>query len=247
LVVGNPFRRDFIRPELLAIFLSHFPLLSESLDDINTKLPVACDLPPEEVSVSTFPFLSIDEGNFMSQDIHVTRDPNMVVGVFSTLASAELAVERLEGAEVLPKEISVISSNDIVRQYFEQYRPDVEPDDWKKAAVLGGSAGAVLAGLTSVAALVTGAGIPIVVASGFASFLTGGIVGSLAGAMTERGFETEAADYYELAVADGKTLVAVDLSQDHDPLTRRREIEHILAELGSEAIQLHKNPDFASK
>jgi hypothetical protein len=183
----------------------------------------------------------------MSQSSNETQSSNMIVGVFASLPNAELTVKKLEAAGLMSKEISVISSNDVVKKYFEQYRPDVEPEDWKKAAMVGGSAGALLAGLTSVAALVTGGGVPIVVVGGLASFLTGGIVGGLAGAMTERGFESEAVDYYELAVADGKTLVAVDLSQDPDPNVKQYEVERVFAEAGSEPLRLHKNPDFASK
>jgi hypothetical protein len=181
----------------------------------------------------------------MSANATDNHSPNMVIGVFSTLVAAESAVHQLEANGLSAAEISVISSNNVVKSYFEQYRPEVEPNDWKGAVVLGGSTGAMLAGLTSVVALVTGAGIPIVVAGGLASFLTGGIVGGLAGAMTERGFETEAADYYELAVADGKTLVAVDLTDRKDSQAKRAEIERVLVETGSEPINLYKNPDFA--
>lgn len=183
----------------------------------------------------------------MSHKPKKTQQPNMVIGVFSTLKHAEGLVRELETLGLSPEEISVISSNDMVKQYFKQYRPDVEPNDWKNAAMLGGSAGAMLAGLTSAAALVTGAGIPVVVAGGLASFLTGGVVGGLAGAMTERGFESEAADYYELAVADGKTLVAVELTHDDDAKKLRAQIEKAMQGAGSEPILLRKNPDFASK
>lgn len=182
----------------------------------------------------------------MLQD-HEMTTPTMVVGIFSTLRDAESAIRGLESLGLTSREISVISSNTVVKEHFEQYRPDAEPEDWKAAAVLGGTTGAVLAGLTSVAALVTGAGIPIVVAGGLASFITGGIVGGLAGVMAERGFETEAADYYELAVAEGKVLVAVDLSQRTDAESLQNKIESVLGEAGSEPIELTKNPDFSSK
>jgi hypothetical protein len=193
------------------------------------------------------PYYLLSREALMSTTTNGTQSPNLVVGVYSTLAKAESAVRQLEAANLSTSEISVISSSEIVKRHFEKYRPNAEPDDWKKAAVLGGSTGAVLAGLTSVAALVTGAGIPVVLAGGLASFLTGGVVGSLAGVMTERGFESEAADYFELAVADGKTLIAVDLTHHSGLPANRAEIERILIDAGSEPVQLHKNPDFASK
>jgi hypothetical protein len=186
------------------------------------------------------------KGCTMSQQKKITP-PNMIVGVFSTLRNAEAAVQELESIGLNSQEITVISSNDVVKDHFQQYQPEVDPDDWRGAAMLGGATGAVLAGLTSVAALVTGAGIPIIVAGGLASFITGGVVGGLAGVMAERGFETEAADYYELAVADGKTLVAVDLTTRSDVESKRVNIETILDETGSEAVELTKNPDFSSK
>ncbi len=181
----------------------------------------------------------------MSQQKETTK-PNMIVGVFSTLKKAETAVRALESLGLNSQEISVISSNDVVKDHFQQYQPEVDHEDWKGAAMLGGSTGAVLAGLTSVVALVTGAGIPIVVAGGLASFITGGVVGGLAGVMVERGFETEAADYYELAVSDGKTLVAVDLTDRPEIESKRDSIEAILDKASSEAVELTKNPDFSS-
>lgn len=176
-----------------------------------------------------------------------TQSANMIVGVFSTLHDAEAAVRGLETIGLTQEQITVISSSDVVRQHFPKYRPDVEPEDWKSAAVLGGTTGAVLAGLTSVAAIVTGAGVPILLAGGLASFLTGGVVGGLAGAMTERGFETEAADYYELAVADGKTLVAVDFSNLEHTDSMQVDAAGVLEASGAEPLELSKNPDFSSK
>lgn len=173
--------------------------------------------------------------------------PNMLVGMFSTLKQAEKAIEGLKHIGLASKDITVISSSDVVKNHFQQYRPDVDVEDWKKAAVLGGTTGAVLAGLSSVVALATGAGIPILLAGGLASFITGGVVGSLAGAMTERGFETEAADYFELAVADGKTLVAVDLTGRSDEAQQRPAVQSIFQDAGSEPVALTKNPDFSSK
>jgi hypothetical protein len=184
--------------------------------------------------------------------IKETTPTNMIVGIFSTLVDAESAVHGLETVGLTSHDITVISSNDVVKKYFQQYKPDVDAEDWKGAAMLGGSAGALFGGLAAATAIVTGAGIPLVAAGGLAGLLTGGIVGGLAGAMTERGFETEAADYYELAVADGKTLVAVDLSGSTDADSKRVDILRVLewsgAEpVGAEPVELSKNPDFSSK
>jgi hypothetical protein len=182
----------------------------------------------------------------MSQLKQKTR-PNMIVGVFSTLQDARNAVIRLENVGLAAHEITVISSNDVVKHFFEEYRPEAEPEDWKGAAMLGGTAGALFGGLAAATAVITGAGIPLVAAGGLAGFLTGGIIGGLTGAMTERGFETEAADYYQLAVADGKTLVAVDLVGRDDLDAKRGEIAEALESAGSEPVGLSKNPDFAPK
>jgi hypothetical protein len=182
----------------------------------------------------------------MSRQKQISR-PNMIVGVFSTLQNARDAVTKLESQGLTPHEITVISSSDVVKHFFEEYRPDAEPGDWKGAAMLGGSTGALFGGLAAATAVISGAGIPLVAAGGLAGLLTGGIVGGLTGAMTERGFETEAADYYQLAVADGKTLVAIDLSGRNDLDAKRAEISRALESAGSEPVGLSKNPDFASK
>lgn len=173
-------------------------------------------------------------------------NPNMIIGVFATLRGAEAAVGQLESLGLSSTDITVISSSEVVKKYFAEYRPDSEPSDWKGAAAAGGSAGAILAGLTSVTALATGAGIPVVIAGGLASLLTGGVIGGLAGVMTQRGFETEAADYFELAVADGKTLVAVDLANHQGAELVRPQVDQALVDAGAEPLELHKNPDFSS-
>ena len=87
----------------------------------------------------------------MNKHVNGAEDPNMVVGVFSTLAGAEAAVRQLAAIGLSANEVSVISSNDVVKKHFERYRPEAEPEDWKEAAILGGSVGAILAGVTSVA------------------------------------------------------------------------------------------------
>ena len=177
-------------------------------------------------------------------EIFDQQQSKMVVGVFSTLQSADAAVTNLEAQGIEHDRITVISASDVVKRHFQEYRPEAEPDDWKSAAALGGSAGALLAGVGSVAALATGAGIPIIVAGGLASFITGGVVGGLAGVMTERGIETEAADYFEVAVADGKTLVAVDMNEASTEVAR---IHDSLRAAGAEPVTLDKNPDFSSE
>ena len=173
--------------------------------------------------------------------------PDLIVGIFGTLAIAESAVKGLGDLGLTPHEITVISSSDVVKHYFDVYQPEADPEDWKGAAMLGGSAGTLFGGLAAATAVITGAGIPLVAAGGLAGLLTGGIVGGLTGAMTERGFETEAADYYQLAVADGKTLVAVDLGDLSEGERLREDVESILEASGAEPIELKTNPDFSSK
>jgi len=66
---------------------------------------------------------------------------------------------------------------------------------------------------------------------------TGGVAGSLIGAMMSRGFERELANFYDQAVVAGKIHVA---AEDHGPQQAERlaRAEHILANAGAEPLPL---------
>lgn len=163
---------------------------------------------------------------------------SIVIGVFDTIFTAQRAVDSLRVAGFAKEQISVISSETQVVQHFPDYQPDAGPETWKVATALGAAAGGLITGAVGAAALATGASIPVVVAGGLASMLTGGVVGGLAGAMAERGYEPSAVDYYVTAVADGRCLVAVETSSEHQTDADRDQAVKILREAGSEPIRI---------
>lgn len=156
--------------------------------------------------------------------------------VFSSSEAAERAVHELQAAGFSEREITVVCSDETRERSlrrFEHQKP--AGANTPVAAATGGAIGATLFGLTAIAASATG-GIPLAIAGGWA-LLTGGVAGGFLGAMLTRGFEKEAADFYDQAVAGGKILVAVEV---HGPAAERRIAQawRILEQAGAEPLPL---------
>jgi outer membrane lipoprotein SlyB len=155
------------------------------------------------------------------------------VGVFSTVEAADRVVRRLLAAGFHKDHISVVTSDKSKEQQLQ--RVDAQPvpgENTPEAIVAGSFVGATVGGLMLAAtAFVTG-GVSLVAAG---PVLAGGaLVGSFAGAMMTRGFEKEAANYYDQAVQKGKILVSVE---DHGG-DKLAEAERIFAEAGAESVPL---------
>lgn len=73
---------------------------------------------------------------------------------------------------------------------------------------------------------------------GGAGMLTGGVVGSLLGALLTRGGELEAADFYDQAVLDGKLLVVVEQKDGVDAKRKLALAERIFAQSGATPLAL---------
>lgn len=159
------------------------------------------------------------------------------IGVYETVDSAEQAVESLQGAGFTDKEISVLCSEKYQAEQFSDDVSDVETNaEAATAAVAGGALGSGMGGLMALAGLATVAGIPVIAAGALAASLAGGVVGGLAGAMIERGFDKEPADYFDQAVTDGKILVSVEPA-DRDE-ERLAQAAQLLKDAGAEPISL---------
>lgn len=159
------------------------------------------------------------------------------IGVYETVDSAEHAVESLKGAGFTDKEISVLCSEKYQAEQFSDDVSDVETNaEAATAAVAGGALGSGMGGLMALAGLATVAGIPVIAAGALAASLAGGVVGGLAGAMIERGFDKEPADYFDQAVTDGKILVSVEPA-DRDE-ERLAQAAQLLKDAGAEPISL---------
>jgi outer membrane lipoprotein SlyB len=158
------------------------------------------------------------------------------VGVFATATEAADAVRTLLNTGFSRQEITVIgpSGTETWLKEFEHQEP--AGDKTPAAAAAGGVVGAAIGGGTVLAAGAL-AGVPgLVVASGLAAW-TGAVAGGLFGAMMTRGFEKEAANYYDQAVRNGQTLVAVEIHDDA-PDQRLAEAARILAQAGAKPMRL---------
>jgi hypothetical protein len=160
------------------------------------------------------------------------------VGVFESLLHADRAVERLLEAGFDRRHVSVIcpqcsdeSFGDVTRELPAGARTPAR-------AVGGGAIGAVLGGLVTVVGLTATGGLglltvgPLLLAAG-----GGAVAGGFVGAMTSRGFERQAADFYDQALQRGQVLVAVE-DRGPDAAERLARAEHILAECGAHPMAL---------
>ena len=133
-------------------------------------------------------------------------------------------------------ELTVICSNELQQKHFpDEVAKEGDPAS-KNAAATGSVLGGVLGGLTAAAGLATIAGIPVVVAGALASTLTGGVVGGLTGMMIDRGFDKEAADYFDQAVTEGKILIAVEPTESNS--NRLARAAELLRAAGAEPLPL---------
>ena len=166
-----------------------------------------------------------------------TVEYRICVGVFDTVADADVAIDELLKAGFQKSQISVICSDEAKRRHFDS--SEVQATAAKKSATgaaAGSTLGALLGGAVAAAGLTTATGGMVVVA-GSVLLAAGAVVGGLVGAMQARGATKEAADYYDQAVTKGKILVAVEDRDDGQP-SRLQEAERIFASAGSMPVPL---------
>jgi hypothetical protein len=157
--------------------------------------------------------------------------------VYVSPDAAHAAIRQLRAAGFSQKEITVVCNDETKERYFRAFEHQKQAGaNTPAAAAAGGAIGATLFGLTAVAAGAATGGVPLAIAGGWAA-LTGGLAGSFLGAMLTRGFEKEAANYYDQAVAGGKILVAVEVHGD-DAQRRLAKAQHILEQSGAEPVPL---------
>ncbi|MDX1961972.1 MAG: hypothetical protein SFX18_02390 [Pirellulales bacterium] len=133
--------------------------------------------------------------------------------VASDVALAQKIIEQLREKGFGEEEITIICSDKTKEDYFGKYQhKSTAAEAVPVAASLGGLVGVSLFGLTITALGAATGGIGLIIAGG-TSLWTGGILGGLVGAMVNRGFPQEIADYYEQAVANGQLLMVVEARQ----------------------------------
>ncbi len=159
------------------------------------------------------------------------------VGVFSHIAHADRAVERLLAAGFERAHITVICPTCTVSEFPKVKHEESAGTHAPAAAASGGVIGAVLGGLVAVSVVATG-GLSLLAVGPLVVGLGGGAVaGGLIGAMMSRGFDDERANFYDQAVQKGSILVAVE-EHDADAAQRLEEAERIFEASGVEPISL---------
>jgi hypothetical protein len=159
------------------------------------------------------------------------------VGVFASIDSARVAVEKLLNIGFSVEQITVMCSDEMKEQYFREFehqRP--AGTNTPAAAAAGGTLGALLAGATVIVAAGATGGVALLAAGGVSAW-AGGVVGGLVGAMMTRGVEKELANYYNQAVLEGKLLVAAEADGPTAPAKLSR-AEFVFAETGAEPLAL---------
>jgi len=159
-------------------------------------------------------------------------------GIFESVQQAEQAVSKLLAAGFRKDQLAVISSEEAIADHFvAEGLQDEQPADAPARAAVGGALGSALGALGAVG-LATAAGVGIVATGGLLpAILSGGIAGSFLGAMTSRGVDKDAADFFDHAVETGKLLVVVE---DHSKEAARnlRVAEDIFSACGTAPIPL---------
>ncbi|MGC4002378.1 MAG: hypothetical protein QM811_04220 [Pirellulales bacterium] len=130
--------------------------------------------------------------------------------MFDTVGETRAAITELMSAGFSHDEITVVCSDKFKEADFHEFEHEKPAGSYSPAAVAaGGAIGSALFGLAAVAAGIATGGIGLLVAGG-TGIWTGGVAGGLIGAMMTRGFEREAANFYDQAVVQGRILVTVE-------------------------------------
>jgi hypothetical protein len=160
-------------------------------------------------------------------------------GVFSNVEDATQAVHNLLAAGFTKENVTVVCSDDTKERHFREFEhQDPAGTYTTTAAVVGGTIGAALGGLSVIAAAVATGGMALWAAGPITAW-AGGVAGGLVGAMMTRGVEKELANFYQQAVIDGQILVA---AEDHGPrheATLARAAK-ILADAGAQPVPLRE-------
>lgn len=162
------------------------------------------------------------------------------VGLFQDASAASRAIQELLRSGIKEDAISAISKDEkTVESLGLRQREPGSEQAGLTAAAAGSAVGASVAsaGATATMLMVGSAGLWVV---GPFALLGGGIVGALVGAMSSRGIEEEASNFYQSEVSRGKILVAVKPASDEEtfvlPLA-----EKVFAATGAQTFQLPRS------
>ena len=158
-------------------------------------------------------------------------------GVFSNVEDATRAVHDLLAAGFTKDHITVVCSDETKERHFREFEhQDPAGTYTPTAAIVGGTIGAALGGVSVIAAAVATGGTALWAAGPITAW-AGGVAGGLVGAMMTRGVEKELANYYQQAVVEGQILVAAEDHGENREATLSQAAK-ILAEAGAKPVSL---------
>lgn len=155
-----------------------------------------------------------------------TGQSRMVTGLFKDRDSAERAYQSLISRGYTSDEANVIMSDDTRNNYYPAGSEptsalgDKALEDAGKGAAIGGTLGAIIAGIAAIGTSVLLPGLGLIVAgplvAAFAGAGAGGIAGGLIGALVGSGIPEEHATEYESGIKDGGVFMGVNARNDED-------------------------------
>lgn len=187
-----------------------------------------------------------------------TTTTHWVTGLFHDRASAERAVDAILKAGHRPEDVSMVMSDSARAKHFgttttttttstKPAVPDASLNDPERkgrlaegvgvGGLVGGSVGAVVAGIAAVGTSLLLPGLGLVVAGPIAAALAGagagGATGSLIGGLANAGVSETHAKHYEGGLKKGGILVAVDAKD----AAKAEELRRWFREAGADEVQ----------
>lgn len=155
-----------------------------------------------------------------------TGQSRMVTGLFNDRDSAERAYQSLINRGYSHDEANVIMSDETRNRFYPEGSEgtsalaDKTLEDAGKGAAIGGTLGAIIAGIAAIGTSVVLPGLGLVVAGPLAAALVGagagGLTGGLIGALVGYGVPEEHAAEYETGVKNGGVFMGVNARNDED-------------------------------
>jgi len=137
---------------------------------------------------------------------------NLITGLFDTQAAAENAVAQLHQMGYGQNEISLVMKDRNAAQEMAHDTGTRTMEGVGQGAAIGGTIGAVLAGLLAVGSVAI-PGVGLLAAGPLAAALAGagagGLAGGLMGGLVNNGIPKDVAPYYERGLTEGGVVVAV--------------------------------------
>jgi len=155
-----------------------------------------------------------------------TGQSRMVTGLFNDRDSAERAYQALIARGYSNEEANVIMSDETRNKFYPEGSEhtsalaDKTLEDAGKGAAIGGTLGAIIAGIAAIGTSIVLPGLGLIVAGPIAAALmgagAGGLTGGLIGALVGHGIPEEHAAEYESGVKNGGVFMGVNARNDED-------------------------------